>query len=74
MSVVIAMILTVIVLKIFDKVEPLKLKQEIHARDLKIKALEEICAKYETEFGLKESARILSEIEINQPKGEDDHE
>lgn len=66
----ITILLTVWIFKLMDKSKQDELQEEIDARDLEIQALQTICRKYEQEFGLKETSRILTEIENNVTNGD----
>lgn len=64
--IILTIILTILVFKLMDKTEVQKLKKEIERLNLRIIAFKKICAKYEEHFGLKESLKILTEIENNE--------
>jgi len=65
--IIVAIITTIFVFKLMDNSKVTQLALEIRNLKLRITAFKIICKKYEKEFGLKESLRILQEIENNQP-------
>jgi len=63
--IILTIILTIFVFKLMNKTEVDKLKDEIEHLNFREIAFKKICAKYEEHFGLKESLKILQEIENN---------